>query len=103
MNFEDFEKLARLFVVGALEEQEEAHFEAGRRLYGQRAEALIAEFRRLGTVFALSLRPHPPHPDTKRKILHAIHQSPRHHRQGEGIHGSRRDGHVTGRVSRGRS
>jgi hypothetical protein len=86
MNFEEFENLARLHVVGALEEDEEAHFEAAREGFGQRGEELIAEFCKLNSVFALSLRPHPPHPDTKRKLLQAIRRSIHYedHQDGDG-------------------
>ena len=75
MNFEEFENLARLYVVGALEEGEEDAFLEARGEFGERAEAVIAEFRQLNSVFALSLRPHPPHPDTRRKLLQAVRQS----------------------------
>ena len=77
MNFEEFENLARLYVVGALEDGEEEAFHEARQDFGERAEELIAEFRQLNSVFALSLRPHPPHPDTKRKLLRAIRQTMR--------------------------
>ncbi len=75
MNFEEFENLARLYVVGALEDGEEEAFHEARQDFGDRAENLIAEFRQLNSVFALSLRPHPPHPDTKRKLLQAIREA----------------------------
>jgi hypothetical protein len=75
MNFQEFENLARLYVVGALEDGEEEAFQDARQEFGDQAEELIAEFRQLNSVFALSLRPHPPHPDTRRKLLRAIRQS----------------------------
>ena len=75
MNFEEFENLARLYVVGALEDDEEEAFLEARKDFEDRAEEVIAEFRQLNSVFALSLRPHPPHPDTKRKLLQAIRMS----------------------------
>jgi hypothetical protein len=75
MNFEEFENLARLYVVGALEDEEEEAFREARAAFGERAESRIAEFRQLNSVFALSLRPHAPHPDTKRKLLRAIRES----------------------------
>ena len=87
MNFEEFENLARLYVVGALENGEEDAFQDARREFGDRAEKIIAEFRQLNSVFALSLCPHPPHPDTKRKLLQAIRQS-----MHDG-HGGCHDGH----------
>jgi hypothetical protein len=77
MNFEEFENLARLYVVGALEDGEEEAFHEARQEFGGRAEEVIAEFRKLNSVFALSLRPHPPHPETKRKLLRAIRQTMR--------------------------
>jgi hypothetical protein len=75
MNFEEFENLARLYVVGALEDGEEEAFLEAREEFGDRAEAVVAEYRKLNSVFALSLQPHPPHPDTKRKLLWAIRQT----------------------------
>lgn len=77
MSFEEFENLARLYVVGAMEDGEEEAFLEAREDFGERAEEVIAEFHQLNSVFALSLRPHPPHPDTKRKLLQAIRQSMR--------------------------
>ena len=75
MSFEEFENLARLYVVGAIEDGEEEAFQEARKDFGDSAEEVIAEFRQLNSVFALSLSPHPPHPDTKRKLLQAIRQS----------------------------
>ena len=86
MNFEEFENLARLYVVGALEDREEEAFHEARQNFGDRAEELIAEFRQLNSVFALSLRPHPPHPDTKRKLLQAIRESMHGDRKVNGEH-----------------
>jgi hypothetical protein len=90
MNFDEFENLARLYVVGALEDGEEDAFLEARREFGDRAEKTIAEFRQLNSVFALSLRPHPPHPDTKRKLLKAIRQSMHEPRN---LNGDCQDGH----------
>ena len=84
MNFQEFENLARLYVVGALEDGEDEAFQDARLGFGERAEELIAEFRQLNSVFALSLRPHPPHPDTKRKLLQAIRQSMSDSGEGDG-------------------
>jgi hypothetical protein len=75
MNFEEFENLARLYVVGALEDGEEEAFQEAREDFGDLAEELIAEFRQLNSVFALSLHPHPPHPDTKGKLLRVVRRS----------------------------
>jgi len=84
MNFEEFENLARLYVVGALEDGEEEAFQEARRDFGDQGEEMIAEFHQLNSVFALSLLPHPPHPDTKLKLLHAIRQSLHGNGQAEG-------------------
>jgi anti-sigma-K factor RskA len=75
MNFEEFEHLARLYVVGALDEDEMDRFVEARREFGEKAEAAITEFRRLNSVFALSLRPHAPKPETKHKLLDKIRES----------------------------
>jgi hypothetical protein len=80
-------------VVGALEDGEEEAFHEARQEFGERAEELITEFRQLNSVFALSLRPHPPHPDTKRKLLHAIRQSMRAGRKPPGDPGGNGAGH----------
>ena len=57
MSFEQFQNCARLFVVGALEPDEGAKFEAARREFGEKAEAYIAECYSLSEAFALSLKP----------------------------------------------
>lgn len=75
MSFEEFENLARLYVVGALDGEEMEHFVQARRELGEQAEETINEFRRLNSVFALSLRPHAPRPDTKHKLLSMIQAS----------------------------
>ncbi len=80
-----------MYVVGALEEGEEDAFADARAEYGERAEAVIAEFRQLNSVFALSLRPHAPHPETKRKLLEAVRQTMRGCRAGDGNVGGNHD------------
>jgi len=75
MSFEEFENMARLYVVGALEDGEEEVFLEAREEFGEGAERVIAEFRQLNSVFALSLQPQPPHPETKRRLLKAIRES----------------------------
>jgi len=86
MNFEEFENLARLYVVGALEDDEEEAFREARADFGDRAEDLIAEFRQLNAIFALSLRPHPPHPETKHKLLREIRRTMHDPRNGDSEH-----------------
>ncbi|MEI6562660.1 MAG: hypothetical protein WCO68_11380 [Verrucomicrobiota bacterium] len=72
MNFEEFQHLARLSIVGALDPEEAAQFQAGRREFGAEAEAFLAECRKLNAVFALSLRPCEPDPRTKARLFARI-------------------------------
>lgn len=72
MTFAEFQHLARLYVVGALELDELSQFEEGRRLFGETAEEYIHECRRLEAVFALSLRPAPVKEDAKDRLLAMI-------------------------------
>lgn len=76
MTYEDFQHLARLYVIGALDGEEMAAFEAGRQQFGQRADDYVAECRRLESVFALSLQPHHPKADAKRKLMKLISSRP---------------------------
>ncbi len=73
MNFEDFENRARLYVLGALDDEELAEFEHARHELGPKAERIIQECERLNSIFALSLRPTPPKPVTKQRLLDMIH------------------------------
>jgi hypothetical protein len=57
MNFEEFQKRARLYVIGALESNELEEFEEARKNFGQKAEDFITECYALHEAFALSLRP----------------------------------------------
>ncbi len=57
MSFEEFQNLARLYVIGALDDTEGREFEDARARFGQRAEDFITECYRLHEAFALSLRP----------------------------------------------
>ena len=57
MNFEQFQKRARLYVIGALESDEINEFEKARKKFGQKAEDFITECYSLHEAFALSLRP----------------------------------------------
>ena len=72
--------MARLSVVGALDPDEVALFEAGRAEFGAEAEAFIIECRKLNAVFALSLRPCEPDPRTKTRILAQIEREKRENR-----------------------
>lgn len=72
MNSEDFETRARLYVLGALEEDELAEFERERVALGSRAESIIEECQQLNAAFALTLRPTAPKPATKERLLSLI-------------------------------
>jgi hypothetical protein len=72
MMFEEFQHLARLSVVGALDAQEQMQFEAGRRAFGLKAERFLKECRKLNAVFALSLSPCAPDPRTKARLFAKI-------------------------------
>ena len=72
MNSEDFESKARLYVLGALDDEELAEFERARHELGTSAERVIQECERLNSMFALSLRPTAPKPATKQRLLDMI-------------------------------
>ena len=72
MNSDDFDSMARLYVLGALDPDEMVEFERQRHDLGQRAERVIQECERLNSMFALSLRPTPPKPSTKQKLLDMV-------------------------------
>ncbi|MGE5208194.1 MAG: hypothetical protein ACM3KL_02565 [Alphaproteobacteria bacterium] len=57
MNFEQFQNQARLYVIGALEEEELAEFEKARKKFGKKAEEFVTKCYALHEAFALSLRP----------------------------------------------
>ena len=57
MNFEQFQKRSRLYVIGALEPEEPEEFEKARKKFGKKAEDFITECYGLHEAFALSLRP----------------------------------------------
>jgi anti-sigma-K factor RskA len=75
MSFEEFENLARLYVVGALEADEIEEFRQVRQKLGRRAEEIISDCRKLNAAFALSLHPREPHPETREKLLDRIRDS----------------------------
>lgn len=72
MSSEDFESRARLYVLGALDDEELTHFEDERHKLGPPAERIIQECERLNSMFALSLRPTPPKATTKQKLLDMV-------------------------------
>ena len=72
MNSEDFETKARLYVLGAMDDEELKEFDQMRHEMGSSAERIIQECERLNSIFALSLRPTPPKPATKQRLLDMI-------------------------------
>jgi hypothetical protein len=72
MTFDEFQALARLYVVGGLDDDEQASFEHGREEFGARAESYLAECERLASAFALSLDPKPLAPDAREDLLARI-------------------------------
>ena len=57
MSFEEFQNQARLYVIGALEAEENEAFKLAQKHFGQKAEDYIAECYSMHEAFALSLRP----------------------------------------------
>ncbi len=72
MNFEEFQNLARLYVVGAIDADDIEGFKTARVEFGQKAEDFIRECRKLNSMFALSLRPQAPRSETRDKLLEKI-------------------------------
>jgi len=56
MNFEEFQSQSRLYVIGALELEEEEEFERERKKFGKKAEDFVTRCYVLHEAFALSLR-----------------------------------------------
>ncbi len=75
MKYEEFQHLARLYVLGSLDPDEMEQFRAGRALFGPKGEAYIDHCRKLAVALALSLKPVAPHPDTKKKLMDQIRAS----------------------------
>jgi len=97
MNFEEFQHLARLSIVGALDPDEMAQFQAGRQEFGAEAEAFLDECRKLNAVFALSLRPCAPDPRTKARLFARIQGNSAARQGAKGLRSQRIDlvmGHV---------
>jgi len=57
MSLEEFQDQTRLYVIGALEPDELAEFEAARKRFGPRAERVITECLELQHASALTLKP----------------------------------------------
>lgn len=72
MKYEEFQHLARLYVLGALDPDEMEQFRVGRAIFGPKGEAFIDQCRKLSAALALSLRPVAPRPETKEKLMEQI-------------------------------
>ena len=57
MNFDEFQKRAPLYVLGALEPPEMKEFEQAAKRFGQKAEDFVRECHALHDALALTLRP----------------------------------------------
>jgi hypothetical protein len=74
MSFEEFQKRARLFVIGALDPGENREFENARKKLGQKAEDFIAECYELHEAFALSLSPAKSSSAIKDKLMSMVRE-----------------------------
>ncbi|PYI91821.1 MAG: hypothetical protein DMF03_02780 [Verrucomicrobia bacterium] len=72
MNFEQFQNQARLFVIGALDEEEVSEFEKARRKFGQKAEDFITKCYSLSEAFALSLKPAKASDQIKARLMEMV-------------------------------
>ncbi len=75
MTFETFQHHARLYVLGALDEEEMVAFEEARREFGPRADDYIQQCKELNAAFALSLHPQQPRSDAKERLLSMVRKS----------------------------
>ncbi len=69
MNLEEFQHLARLYAIGALEPDELREFQTVRAFLGPRAERYITDCRRLNDAIVSDLEPIPPSPTAREKVL----------------------------------
>lgn len=74
MNFEQFQNLARLYVIGALDDGEAEEFENARKEFGQKAEEFIAECYSLHEAFALSLKPAKSSDGLKNRLMDMVRE-----------------------------
>ena len=74
MSFDEFQKRARLYVIGALDPEEMDVFERARKRFGQKAEEFIAECYKLNEAFALSLRPAKASASIKERLMSMVRE-----------------------------
>ncbi|HWL53179.1 MAG TPA: hypothetical protein VNQ90_12145 [Chthoniobacteraceae bacterium] len=72
MSFEEFQQLARLYTIGALDLDELEQFNLGRKHFGTEAEAFLDECQRLNALIALSLLPKKPSAGLKARLMAKI-------------------------------
>ena len=74
MKFEEFQKQAPLYVVGALEPSEMEQFKEARKQFGQKAEDVVRDCHALLHAFALSLRPAKSSAALKQRLMSMVLQ-----------------------------
>jgi hypothetical protein len=74
MSSEEFQKRARLYVIGALEPEEAREFEKVRKRMGQKGQDIVAQCYALHEVFALSLRPARANAATKDRLMAMVRE-----------------------------
>lgn len=79
MNFEEFQNRSRLYVIGALEQDELDQFEQARKDFGQKAEDFIGECYALHEAFALSLQPAKSSAALKDRLMSRVRERAQHH------------------------
>ncbi len=74
MTFDEFRNQARLFVIGALYNQELEHFTEARRTFGSRGEAFLRDCYALHEAFALTLRAEAERNRLQRRVMSMVGQ-----------------------------
>ena len=72
MTYEEFQHLARLYALDALEPDELREFRTALAFYGERASRYVAQCRKVNDALSLRHDPIPPDPTTREKILRMI-------------------------------
>ena len=78
MNFKEFQKNARVYVLGALETPELEEFEEARKEFGQKAEDCVRECYALQEALALSLRPVKSSARLKERLMSMVRERDQH-------------------------
>jgi hypothetical protein len=72
MSFDEFQNQSRLYVIGALEQEELEAYEQARKDFGQKAEDFIGECYSMHEAFALSLRPEKSSDALKERLMSMV-------------------------------